>query len=46
MWGNDYPHVDGIWPHSDESIRSHFDGVPDDESHAILAGNAVRLYGL
>jgi predicted TIM-barrel fold metal-dependent hydrolase len=46
MWGNDYPHVDGIWPHSDASIQSHFERVPDDELHAILAGNAVRLYGL
>jgi predicted TIM-barrel fold metal-dependent hydrolase len=46
MWGNDYPHVDGIWPHSEASIQSHFKGVPDDERHAILAGNALRLYRL
>ncbi len=46
MWCNDYPHVDGIWPRSAESIEEHMQGVPADERHAILAGNAVKLYGL
>lgn len=27
------------------TINEHFDGVPDDERHAILAGNALRIYG-
>ena len=46
LWCNDYPHVDGIWPNSSASIEEHMAGVPEDERHAILAGNAVRLYGL
>ena len=46
MWGNDYPHVDGIWPDSRASIEEHMAGVPAEERHAILAGNAVKLYGL
>jgi predicted TIM-barrel fold metal-dependent hydrolase len=46
LWCNDYPHVDGIWPDSTRSIEEHMHGVPDAERHAILAGNAVKLYGL
>jgi predicted TIM-barrel fold metal-dependent hydrolase len=46
LWCNDYPHVDGIWPQSGESIAAHMRGVPESERHAILAGNAMRLYGI
>jgi predicted TIM-barrel fold metal-dependent hydrolase len=46
MWCNDYPHVDGIWPNSTRSIEEHMAGVPEAERHAILTGNAMRLYGL
>lgn len=46
LWCNDYPHVDGIWPDSTRSIEEHMAGVPTNERHAILAGNAVKLYGL
>jgi predicted TIM-barrel fold metal-dependent hydrolase len=46
MWCNDYPHADGIWPHSEESIRAHMQGVSGADRYAILAGNAIRVYGL
>jgi predicted TIM-barrel fold metal-dependent hydrolase len=46
LWSNDYPHLDGIWPNSSASIEEHMAGVPAQDRHAILAGNAVRLYGL
>jgi predicted TIM-barrel fold metal-dependent hydrolase len=46
LWCNDFPHVDGIWPNSSASIEEHMAGVPAAERHAILAGNAVKLYGL
>jgi predicted TIM-barrel fold metal-dependent hydrolase len=46
LWCNDYPHVDGIWPQSSASIDEHMEGVSAADRHAILAGNAVRLYGL
>jgi predicted TIM-barrel fold metal-dependent hydrolase len=46
MWSNDYPHVTSDRPHSWKTVNATFAGLPTDESHAILAGNAQRLLGL
>jgi predicted TIM-barrel fold metal-dependent hydrolase len=45
LWSSDYPHTGADWPNSWATIEKHFAGVPDEERHAILAGNALRLYG-
>ncbi len=45
MWGNDYPHPEGTWPESQAMIAEQFEGVPDDEVAAIVAGNAARVFG-
>ncbi len=45
LWSSDYPHITSDWPHSWKTINSTFLGVPADERHAILAGNAQRLFG-
>ena len=45
MWGNDYPHPEGTWPQSQTVAIDQFDGVPDDELHAIVAGNAADVFG-
>ena len=46
LWGNDYPHDEGTFPHSREAIERNFAGVPEAEKRQILAGNAERMYGL
>ena len=46
IWGNDYPHHDSIWPHSQEVIARIFAGVPDDEKAQMTFGNVTKLYGL
>jgi predicted TIM-barrel fold metal-dependent hydrolase len=46
MWENDFPHNAGDWPHSREVIDEMFAGVPDDEKHQMLAGNAVKYFHL
>jgi predicted TIM-barrel fold metal-dependent hydrolase len=46
IWGNDYPHHDSIWPHSQEIIARIFAGVPEDEKAQMTFGNVTRLYGL
>jgi len=46
MWSSDYPHFTTPWPHSWQVIEQQFAGVPEGEKHAILAGNAARIYGL
>ena len=45
MWGSDYPHPEGTWPHTQERLRETFDGVPEPEVRAILGENAARVYG-
>ncbi len=46
MFGNDYPHHDSIWPHSQEVLDDIFDGVPAKDRHAMTVGNLAELYGL
>jgi predicted TIM-barrel fold metal-dependent hydrolase len=46
LWSSDYPHTGADWPNSWKTIEKHFAGVPEEEKHAILAGNALRLYGV
>lgn len=46
MWATDYPHPDSTWPHSQEVIHTHFDGVPLEETRLMIGGNAARMYGL
>lgn len=46
MWSADYPHTDTTFPNSRQYIDEHFAGVPAEERHKIVAGNAAKLYGL
>ncbi len=45
MWGNDFPHPEGTWPHTKEWLRKAFRDIPADETAAILGGNAATAYG-
>jgi predicted TIM-barrel fold metal-dependent hydrolase len=45
VWGSDYPHVEGTYPHTGKHLADVFNGVPDDEIDAMCAGNAARLFG-
>ena len=45
MWGADYPHVEGTWPNSLESIRYAFHDSPVDVVRKILGENAIDIYG-
>ena len=45
MWGNDFPHPEGTWPHTREFLRDAFCDIPVDETAAMLGGNAIELYG-
>jgi predicted TIM-barrel fold metal-dependent hydrolase len=44
LWSSDYPHITTDWPYSWKSIAHSFSEVPAEERHAILAGNARRLF--
>jgi predicted TIM-barrel fold metal-dependent hydrolase len=46
MWGSDYPHVEGTWPHTRTWLRDAFRGVAPDEVQQMVGGNAVDCYAL
>ena len=45
MWGSDYPHDEGTFPHSREVIARTFEDLPEAETRKIVAENAAGLYG-
>jgi predicted TIM-barrel fold metal-dependent hydrolase len=45
MWGSDYPHLEGTWPHTMDSLRKTFAAMPEDETRKILGGNALANFG-
>lgn len=46
MWGNDFPHAAGDWPHSKSVIEKMAGGVPENERKKIFAQNAVEFFHL
>ena len=45
MWGSDYPHPDGVWPDSQETIAQNLKGIEDAEIRKkIVCDNAASLY--
>lgn len=45
MWGSDYPHTEGTYPHSLEALQLTFAGVDPVEVAAMVGANAAELYG-
>jgi predicted TIM-barrel fold metal-dependent hydrolase len=46
MWGSDYPHIEGTWPHTRKAMRNTFAGVPEEDVRIILEHNGVRTFRL
>lgn len=46
MWGRDFPHPEGTWPFTRESIRNSFAGCAPEHVTAMLGGNAITFLGL
>jgi predicted TIM-barrel fold metal-dependent hydrolase len=46
LFGRDYPHPEGTWPHTAEWLRDAFSGVPEDELRLMLGENAIRFFDL
>ena len=44
LWGSDYPHYEGTYPHTKLALRHTFHDVPVEETRAMLGGNAAKLY--
>jgi hypothetical protein len=45
MWGADYPHIEGTWPHSLAALRDAFNGCTADEVRMMTSENAAAVYG-
>ena len=45
MWASDYPHHEGTWPYTRESLRWAFEDCPEEDIAKILGGNAGELFG-
>jgi predicted TIM-barrel fold metal-dependent hydrolase len=45
MWGSDYPHPEGTFGVTAESLRHTFATAPPDDVRLMLGENAARLYG-
>ena len=45
MWGSDYPHPEGTWPHTFDHRSESLQGLPERDISAILGDNAVRFFG-
>ena len=45
MWGTDFPHDEGTYPHSDARLHEAFDGLDDAELRAMLGETAADVYG-
>jgi predicted TIM-barrel fold metal-dependent hydrolase len=46
MWGSDFPHSVGTYPHSHEVIEELFQGVPEKERRKVLVDNVCNFFGL
>jgi len=44
LWGNDYPHYEGTFPHTLESLRLTFADMPEGRRRKVLGENAAALY--
>jgi predicted TIM-barrel fold metal-dependent hydrolase len=45
MWGADYPHIEGTWPRTQDSIRKALAGFDSADTQKILGSNAGNVYG-
>jgi predicted TIM-barrel fold metal-dependent hydrolase len=45
MWGSDYPHDEGTYPFTTETLRQLFHDWPEADLRRVLAGNAADVYG-
>ncbi|MFP6741967.1 MAG: amidohydrolase family protein [Alphaproteobacteria bacterium] len=46
LWGSDYPHDEGTFPHSQSVIERTFQDISESDIRKIVYDNAARIYGL
>ena len=46
MWGSDFPHDEGTFPHTTEALRHSFHDWDEDLLHDLLGRTCAQVYGL
>jgi uncharacterized protein len=46
LWASDYPHPDGVWPHSKAAIERQMQDLSPEMRQKLAHDNAAKLYGL
>ena len=46
LFGRDYPHFEGTWPHTTRWLQDAFHGVPEGELRKMLGENAIDFFHL
>jgi hypothetical protein len=46
MWGEDYPHAEGTWPHTRGAMRFTFSDIDPKYTRQYLGETAIEVYGL
>jgi predicted TIM-barrel fold metal-dependent hydrolase len=44
LWANDYPHHEGSWPHSAQSIERQMQDLGEEQRAKVLGLNAARIF--
>ena len=44
LWGSDYPHPDGVWPDSQDTIQRCLGKLGEGSRRKIVCDNAGKLY--
>ncbi|HMC40358.1 MAG TPA: amidohydrolase, partial [Acidimicrobiales bacterium] len=44
LWGNDFPHPEGTWPHTAEWLKKSFHDIPVEETRVMLGLAAAEVY--
>ena len=44
MWGDDYPHLEGTYGHTQETLHELFDGVDDEIRERVTRGTFNELF--
>ena len=46
MWGDDYPHAEGTWPHTRQAMQYTFHDIDETHTRQYLGETAIDVYGL
>jgi len=46
VWATDFPHQESEYPNSNKVLARNFDGIPEEDRYAMVAGNCIEFFHL